>query len=289
MIYEELIGASVTPFTADGEVDYSEFDYLLTRYEKSNHGGVVICGSTGEGESLTAEEKRRLLERARARQTDMKIIMGLGFGSTAAVSAEVDRYRDMKPAAFLLVVPPYYRAPQEGILAHFVTVCRRYPDERFILYNIPARTGSALEFDTYRRALEACPNIVGLKDCSEDYDFVRRAAKLHPLWCGSDKASLDYLAAGATGFISAASIFYHETFHQLYESYKDGFRDLILDGYIRYFSNLLSLKSNPIGIKALLGLQGRPSTALRLPLVPYGPAEIKRVSALLPASEQPLN
>lgn len=284
MRYEELFGAVVTPFDADDHLDLTTFDRIMSIYSDTHHRGVVVAGSTGEGESLSFKERKQLLECACA-HPNLDIVMCLKGGSTAEVVREIKKYSGLSPFAFMVVVPPYYKAPDEGIYRHFHTIFKTFPGRCFFIYNIPSRTGSSLSLETYRRLTAECPNLHGLKDCSVNFDFVRKAAELGPLYGGSDDYALDYLKSGAVGFVSVASVFYPDSFHELFSAYQDGFHDLILYGYIRYVTNLLSLKTNPIGIKELFSLKSFPSMNLRLPLVPYDKSEREKLRKLLPVTE----
>ena len=284
MKYEELYGAIVTPMK-DDKIDLKTFDNILSLYEKNRHQGVIVAGSTGEGESLTINEKYELLKVA-LKHKNLDVIMAIKSGSTKSVIDEIKRYCTLDVKTFLIVVPAYYKAPQEGIYFHFAEIANTYNDKNIIVYNIPSRTGSNINYETVARLVNDYKNIVGIKDCSLNYEYVE---KITTVYCGSDDCALDYLKSGATKFISVCSIFYYDTIHQLYMEYNSGLYNYIMYGYLRYVTNLLSLKVNPIGIKELFKLKGYKSMDLRLPLVPYDEKERERLKKLIPISDMAID
>lgn len=283
MAYNELWGASITPFDENDEIDFLVFKDILKMYEKS-HSGIVIAGSTGEGQSLLKEERRKILEFT-LNNFDGKTIMGIKNGSLLEVMEELSNYEDLSPYAYLISLPGYYKAPDEGIYRYFDKILTTFKNRNFILYNIPSRTGSMLSTKVLERLIEKHKNLIALKDSSLNLEFVKKASQICPLYCGSDDLTLEYLKNGACGYISVASIFFSESFHDLFVEFQNGFHDLILYGYIRYVTNVLSQKVNPIGIKELFKLKGFKSTNLRLPLCEYDEIERKRLYKIMPAHE----
>lgn len=287
MKYDELYGAIVTPMK-DDKIDLKTFDNILSLYEKNRHQGVIVAGSTGEGESLTINEKYELLKVA-LKHKNLDVIMAIKSGSTKSVIDEIKRYCTLDVRTFLIVVPAYYKAPQEGIYFHFAEIANTYNDKNIIVYNIPSRTGSNINYETVARLVNDYKNIVGIKDCSLNYEYVEKLSKITTVYCGSDDCALDYLKSGATKFISVCSIFYYDTIHQLYMEYNSGLYNYIMYGYLRYVTNLLSLKVNPIGIKELFKLKGYKSMDLRLPLVPYDEKEREMLKKLIPISDMAID
>lgn len=279
MKYEELYGAIVTPMK-DDKIDLKTFEKILFLYEKNRHQGVVVAGSTGEGESLKIKEKKELIKMA-LKHNNLDIIVATHSGSTKSVIEEIIEYKDLDIKTFLIVVPAYYKAPQEGIYCHFAEIANCFKDKKIIIYNIPSRTGSNINYETVYRLIKDYKNIIGIKDCSLNYEYVEKLSKITTVYCGSDDSALDYLKAGATKFISVCSIFYYNIIHQLFMEFQNGLYNYIMYGYLRYVTNLLSLKVNPIGIKELFKLKGFKSMDLRLPLVPYDENEIERLKKLI--------
>lgn len=149
MKYEELYGAIVTPMK-DDKIDLKTFENILSLYEKNRHQGVIVAGSTGEGESLTINEKYELLKVA-LKHKNLDVIMAIKSGSTKSVIDEIKRYCTLDVKTFLIVVPAYYKAPQEGIYFHFAEIANTYNDKNIIVYNIPSRTGSNINYETVAR------------------------------------------------------------------------------------------------------------------------------------------
>lgn len=283
MGYNELWGASITPFDEDDRIDYEVFRDILAIYNKS-HSGLVVAGSTGEGQSLSSKERKGLLKFT-LDHYEGKTIMGIKNGSLVEVKKELLNYKDLSPYAYLISLPAYYKAPDEGIYRYYDEIFKMFKNKNFIIYNIPSRTGSMLSLSVLERLKKKNENLIAIKDSSLNLEFVKKASQICPLYCGSDDLSLDYLKNGACGYISVASVFFSESFHDLFVEFQNGFHDLILFGYIRYVTNVLSQKVNPIGIKELFKLKGFKSMNLRLPLCPYDEQERKRLFKIMPAHE----
>jgi len=268
-----VVTAMVTPFREDTSLDLDGAQELASWLAEHGSDAIVVAGSTGESATLTHDEKRELLGAViQAAGGRAKIIAGTGTYSTAE-SVELSRSAEELGADAVLVVAPYYnKPPQRGLLAHF-----RHTAEAVSLpvlaYNIPGRTAVRIEHDTLLQMAEV-PNIVGVKDSTGDFQAVARLIDEAPsgfeVYSGDDWATFGYLCLGAVGVVSVASHLVGDRIHQM--------TDLLTSGDVAAARKIheelsplfasLFITTNPIPVKAALGLVGRPAGPPRLPLVP---------------------
>lgn len=263
--------ALVTPFLADGQVDYPALGRLL---EKQLAGGVdylVVLGTTGEAATLTEAEReavRAFIVRKIAGR--LPLVLGVGGNCTAAVVSQLNALHDVLLQDFtaILSVCPYYNKPsQEGLYRHFCTVAEASPVP-VLLYNVPGRTGVNLLPETVLRIHAAEPDkVCGVKEASGNIEQIERLIHEAPadflVLSGDDAIACPLMEAGAAGLISVASNAFPEAFHRLVHT-----RDRVLQDEYAEMIRLLFAEGNPSGIKTVLALQGTIGNHLRLPLVP---------------------
>ena len=267
--------ALVTPFAADGP-DLSVLDKLIQLHLDSGTAAITVCGTTGEASTMTARERRAVMERAVDTVNGrIPVIAGAGSNDTkTAVESALDAQRAGADA--VLAVTPYYnKTTQEGLIAHYMRMADRL-EIPLILYNVPARTGMTIGIETYE-ALSRHPNIAGTKEASGNVrlvsEILARCRKGFTVWSGSDSDATAFLALGAQGVISVAANVVPLAMAELtsfalsgdYPSAAGIQRKLLtLDA-------LLASEVNPIPVKAALELMGYDVGLPRLPLVPCSP------------------
>ncbi len=196
----------VTPFTADGEVDWPAVEKLIDDLITGGADGIVVSGTTGETSTLTDPEKIRLVEVGKdVAAGRAKIITGGGSNETAH-AMQLARQSEKAGADGNLVVTPYYNKPtQAGILTHFRMIADA-TDLPVILYDIPGRTGVPIKYETILR-LAKHPNILAVKDAKGDFSEVSRVINQTDLlyFSGDDANVLPHLAIGATGLIGVTA------------------------------------------------------------------------------------
>lgn len=196
----------VTPFTADGEVDWPGVEKLIDELIAGGADGIVVTGTTGETSTLTDPEKIRLVEVGKdVGAGRAKIITGGGSNETAH-AMQLARQSEKAGADGNLVVTPYYNKPtQAGILTHFRMIADA-TDLPVILYDIPGRTGVPIKYDTMLR-LAKHPNILAVKDAKGDFSEVSRVLNQTDLlyFSGDDANVLPHLAIGAVGLIGVTA------------------------------------------------------------------------------------
>jgi 4-hydroxy-tetrahydrodipicolinate synthase len=204
--FGQVLVALVTPFRADGEVDWPAVERHMDAVISAGADGLVVSGTTGETSTLTDPEKIRLVEVGRAVAAGRaKIIQGGGSNETAH-AIQLYRHSVSAGADAVMIVTPYYNKPtQAGILTHFRMVADA-TDLPVILYDIPGRTGVPIRYETILRAAQH-PNIVAIKDAKGDFAEVSRVLNQTDLlyYSGDDSNVLPHLAIGASGLIGVTA------------------------------------------------------------------------------------
>jgi 4-hydroxy-tetrahydrodipicolinate synthase len=204
--FGQVLVALVTPFTADGEVDWAGVEKHIDSVIVGGADGVVVTGTTGETSTLTDPEKITLVEVAKSVSGGRaKVITGGGSNETAH-AIELYRASERAGADGVMIVTPYYNKPtQAGVLTHFRMIADA-TDLPVILYDIPGRTGIPITFETIVRAAKH-PNILAVKDAKGDFSEVSRVLNQTDLlyFCGDDANALPELSIGATGLIGVTA------------------------------------------------------------------------------------
>ncbi|MBL3698481.1 4-hydroxy-tetrahydrodipicolinate synthase [Leucobacter luti] len=204
--FGQVLVALVTPFQADGEVDWAAVEKHIDDCIVSGADGIVVTGTTGETSTLTDPEKIKLVEVAKAVSGGRaKIITGGGSNETAH-AIELYKASEKAGADGVMIVTPYYNKPtQAGLLTHFRMVADA-TDLPVILYDIPGRTGVPITYETILR-LAKHPNILAVKDAKGDFSEVSRVLNQTDLmyFSGDDANVLPHLSIGATGLIGVTA------------------------------------------------------------------------------------
>jgi 4-hydroxy-tetrahydrodipicolinate synthase len=204
--FGQVLVALVTPFTADGEVDWAGVEKHIDDVINDGADGIVVTGTTGETSTLTDPEKLKLVEVGKkVANGRAKIITGGGSNETAH-AIELYKHSEKVGADGVMIVTPYYNRPtQAGVLTHFRMIADA-TDLPVILYDIPIRTGTPIKYETMLRAAQH-PNIVAVKDAKGDLAEVSRVLNQTDLiyFSGDDTTILPGLAIGMTGLIGVTA------------------------------------------------------------------------------------
>ncbi len=266
-----VLTAMVTPFDAEGNIDFEQAKRLAHALLDSGSDGLVVCGTTGEAPTISTKEKWRLFaEVKRSVGGRAPVIANSGDNCTADSVQLAREAEEIGVDGHLLVVPYYNKPPQEGIFRHFEAVARAVK-KPCILYNIPSRTGVNMSAETALR-LSRIPNIVGIKECGELEQVAQIIAGARDgfrIWYGDDARLLPMLSVGAYGVISVASHLVGTQIAGMIQAYRGGQVD---EAAARHRELLplfqaLSLVTNPIPVKFALNHLGFRVGAPRLPLV----------------------
>lgn len=290
MEFGRLITAMVTPFDADGQIDWSTtgrlIDYLI---EEQQSDSLVVSGTTGESPTLSDEEKIELFRFA-VKHADgrCKIIAGTGSNNTAH-SIHLTKEAEAAGVDGILLVVPYYNRPsQEGLYQHFKAIAEATALPIF-LYNVEGRTGVNLSVDTTLRLAEI-PNIVATKDCASTdqlTQIISAAPAGFKVYSGDDSATLPALSVGAYGIVSVSSHIIGSEMKQMITAYIEGNvqEAARLNGECHpIFKGLFGCPHpvpNPVAVKYAMGLKGLPVGGVRLPLVTVTEAESEFLRKLI--------
>ena len=288
--FGSLLTAMVTPFAANNDVDLSVAATLAQQLVAAGNDGLIINGTTGESATTSDEEKAQLLRAVVAAVgASTHILAGVGTNDTRH-SIDLAQAAVETGATGLLIVTPYYnRPPQEGLVRHFHAIADA-TDLPMITYDIPKRTGTAIETDTLVRIAEH-PRIVANKDAKGDLDSAQWGmARTGLAWyCGDDILNLPMLAVGAAGMVSVVGHIVGDRLKAMAQAMWDGrtaeaaaINASLLPVYTGLFRT-----QGVILTKAALGMQGLPGGPVRLPLVDATPEQCEQLRRDLNAGGVP--
>lgn len=289
--FGRLLTAMVTPFNADGSINYeagADFaDWLLA----NGSDGLVVEGSTGEAATMDMDEKIKFMQTIVARVNGRaKIVAGAGTNCTAST---IDLVKKMEAGGVdgVLVVGPYYNKPtQEGYYQHFAAVAKatKLP---IIVYNVPGRTGGNIAPETVARLAADFSNIVAIKEAAGNVAQTAELYRVLPedfsIYSGDDGMILPFLSVGACGLISVLANVNGNILQQLMQAYSEGrVKDAAdLNKVMVPLAKAMFIESNPIPIKAAVTkVTGIEAGAPRLPLTPISAAAEAKLDAALKAA-----
>ena len=278
--------ALVTPFTSSGAVDEAGVRRLARRQVEAGVHFLVPCGTTGEAPTLSAEEKRRVVELVVQEAAGrVPVLAGAGGYDTRGV---VESARAMHEAGAngLLSVTPYYNKPTpEGLFRHYQAIAGATPLP-IVVYNVPGRTGCNVDPLTLAR-LATIPHVVGVKEASGNMTQICEVLKALPadfvVLSGDDALTLPAMAVGARGVVSVASNEVPAEMARLVEAAERNDFAAAREIHARLFPLMLAnfAESNPIPVKHAMALMGLVEESYRLPMVPPGAQTRERLLRVL--------
>lgn len=279
------ITALVTPFTAQGAVDYGALQALVARQTAAGVEGICSVGTSGESPTLTHEEHHKVIEKTiEFAAGKCRIVAGTGANSTSEAVSLTKAVIAMGGADACLQVTPYYNKPNaEGLYRHFMTIADL--GLPVVLYNVPGRAGREIPLDVVAR-LAKHPNIVAIKEAAGSVERVSAIKNLVPdfaVLSGDDSLTLPMISVGAQGVISVASNIIPKEMGDMVRAALAGDFAAARDLHRRYyplFHNLF-IDTNPVMVKEALALTGRITRAFRLPLCETTDANLAILRATL--------
>lgn len=268
MLLQGVYTALVTPFS-NGKIDWKAFETLLENQVAGKVAGVVPVGTTGESPTLSTEEHIQVIARTvEIINGRCQVIAGTGANSTEE-AIHLTREAKAAGADATLQVTPYYNKPtQEGIYRHFTTIADQ-TGLPVVLYNVPGRAGVPIATDTIAR-LSAHPLMVAVKEAGGSVDRVSEILDLCDITVlsGDDSLTLPMISVGAKGIISVASNLIPGELTAMVDAALAGDFKTAREAHRKYyplFRNLF-IESNPIPVKAAMGMTGAITPEYRLPL-----------------------
>ena len=276
----EVLTAIVTPFDADGRIDYERFRELALYLVDHGSDGVVVAGTTGESPTLTDDERLELVRAAvDAVGGRATVVAGTGTYSTAH-SVHLTRQADEIGVDGFLVVTPYYnKPPARGIVEHFKAIAVE-SDRPIVVYNIPGRVVVNIEPETIAELAEI-PSVRAVKQANDDIEQARRilAETDLDLYAGDDNLIYPFLELGGIGGVCVHTHVVGPQVKRMIRAFREGDAATAkrIDEELAPAYELLRVQTNPIAIKAALNLIGQPVGGLRLPLVEADEREVARI------------
>ncbi|HEX9242553.1 MAG TPA: 4-hydroxy-tetrahydrodipicolinate synthase [Anaeromyxobacter sp.] len=274
--------AVVTPMK-DGGVDLRALRELVEWHVAEGTDGIVPCGTTGEGATLTAAERaevvKAVVETARGRVT---VIAGAGSNATHEAIESVKMAKELRADAALVVTPYYNKPTPEGLYRHYLAIweATRFP---VVAYNVPSRTAVDLMPETVARLAKAGA-IVGIKEATANMDrqvqLVEQVGKDAIAYLsGDDFTALPYIACGGHGVISVVGNIAPRAMKELVVAARRGDFAKALEKQVAMadLNRTMFVETNPGPVKAAVALLGKASGDLRLPLAPVSDASLLKV------------
>ena len=284
-MFKGSIVAIVTPFK-NGAVDEEKLRELVEFQIEGGTDAIVPCGTTGESSTLDYEEHDRVIqivvEQVKKR---VPVIAGTGSNSTREAIEMTEHAKQLGADGCLLVTPYYNKPTQEGLYLHYKAVAEAVAIPQ-ILYNVPGRTGVNLLPETVAR-LSAIKNIVAIKEATgslqQASEILALCGDQIDVLSGDDFITFPMMACGAKGVISVLANIMPKAVGDLTDAYFAGdlatARKLHLDTL--KISNAMFIESNPVPVKTALGLMGKCSDEVRLPLAPMSEANKNKLAAIM--------
>ena len=265
----EILTAIVTPFKADGAVDYDAFRALASHLVANGSDGLVVTGTTGESPTLSDDERFALYEAALDEVGDRATVLaGTGTYSTAHSVHLTRRAHELGAHGFLVITPYYNKPPVRGIVEHFRAIASE-TDRPIVVYNIPGRVVLNLETDTIAQLAEI-PTVRAVKQAYPDLKQARAIVELGlELYAGDDDLVFPFLELGGRGGVCVHTHVVGPRVKEMVRRFRAGDVEgaRALDEELRPSIELLRVAPNPIAIKAALNLLGHDVGGHRLPLV----------------------
>ena len=285
----ELRGAMtaiVTPFCEDGSADAAALERIARWQVEQGIHGLVPCGTTGEGATLTPEEQSQVVAAVvRGANGRVPVVAGCGSNDTSR-TVQAARIAAEAGADALLVVTPYYNKPnRSGMIAHFEAVSGA-TELPVVVYNVPGRTGQNLGSELTLR-LAAIPGVIGVKEASADLEQIAEILAARPagfaVLSGDDALTLPTLALGAEGVISVVSNEAPAEMSALVSAALAGEMARARELHYRLLPLMRAnfVESNPVPVKTAMGWLGHCRPDLRPPLGPLGESSQPKLRAAL--------
>ena len=279
--------ALITPFLADGSMDWEALVRLVEYQIRGGADFLCIMGTTAETPTLTADERRELkrvlVERVAGR---VPLLMGCGGNNTAAVVEDLQTADWSGIQGVLSVCPMYNKPSQEGLYQHFRAIAQASPVP-VVLYNVPGRTGVNMTAETTLRLARDFENIIAIKEASGNItqmdDIIKNKPASFDVISGDDGITFPLITLGAVGVISVIGNALPREFSRMVRLALQGEYATALTIHHKFAElfKLLFVDGNPAGVKAMLSAMGLIENNLRLPLVPTRLTTMEQISAIL--------
>ncbi|MGC1381140.1 MAG: 4-hydroxy-tetrahydrodipicolinate synthase [Candidatus Baltobacteraceae bacterium] len=290
-----IVTAMVTPFDDRGALDVHEAQRLARWLVERGNQGLVVAGSTGEGQTLDASERVELWKGVKeAVGRDASVIANAGTNATRESVAAAEAAEAAGADAILAVVPYYNKPTQSGMLAHFGAIAEA-TSLPVVIYNIPGRTAVNMLPETLFELARRHRTVVGVKESSGDLKQIGTIVRDRPegfgVWAGDDHLFLPCLALGADGVVGVASHLCSPQYRQMLDAYVAGRVEeaACIHASLLPLIEALFATTSPIPVKWAMAQLGFAVGACRLPLDEMPPSLAERLRPLLaPYAARPI-
>ena len=206
-LYPRVLTAIVTPLDESNNIDIQSMIELI-RFQILNGCGVVLFGTTGECPTITQDEIDIVYQNVVKHFDPLHFVIGVGGNNTQYCVDNILQAKKYGFTTFMLTTPYYNKPTQMGLESHFTYICQQYPDDKFILYNVPSRCGVNMLPTTVSNIYQKNKNVVAIKEASGDLNqmiSIRRLCPTLRLYCGDDGLVIPAMSIGSYGLISVVS------------------------------------------------------------------------------------
>lgn len=278
--------ALATPFKKDGEIDFECFIKLIEFQIVNGVDALIICGTTGEGSTLTVEEKLQLFDLAvRTVNKRLPVIAGTGSNSTSFALNLAKEAEKTGIDAHLIVTPYYNKCSQKGIIEHYFTLADNLT-KPLLVYNVPSRTGVNISPETYK-TLGEHENIIGVKEADPNMGKLVKSLLLCKdkldFYIGNDDLISVAVSLGCKGVVSVLSNVAPQFTHKMAKAGIEGNTAKSSAMQIEAITLIDALFSdvNPIPVKEAMDYLGLCGGRMRLPLCSMSPALKENLISIL--------
>lgn len=266
------IAPVITPFKKDYEIDFEALKGLIEYQIENGSHGISVTGTTGEPSSLTIEEREKVMETAiKTAAGRVPVVPGTGSVNQKEALRLTHAAEDMGADAALVIVPYYVKPNQKALFDHFKTIADSVKIP-ILIYNIPGRTATDMAPETMKALKDACPNIIGVKESNKDFEHANHIMHLcgrdFLLYSGIELLCYPMLAIGGAGYVSATANVAPKEVASIYDMWTAGDVQGAIDMHYRLLplNDVLFRDTNPVPMKAALGMMGKVEPIVRPPL-----------------------
>ena len=281
--------AIITPFLADGTIDWDSYTKLVEFWIKGKVEYLVVLGTTGESATIHGKEKQEVFSFvSKIVAGRVPVIAGIGGNDTNEIIEGFKSF-DLSGYEAILSVSPYYNKPsQEGLFQHYKALDKATPLP-IMMYNVPSRTGQNVSGETTVRIANECKNVFATKEACGNFDQINYIIKNKPadfmVISGDDGITLPMMACGADGVISVVANAYPADFSEMVRLCLQGKYTEAQKLHYRYTDiiNSLFTEGSPSGVKAYLSEMGLCQNTFRLPVWPVSAKLHEQIRGMIKA------
>lgn len=283
--------AIVTPFHADGKIDWDSYKKLIEFWISGKVEYLVVLGTTGESATVHGDDKQQVFSFvSKTVAGRLPLVAGIGGYDTNEVLHGFKTF-DLAGYDAILSVSPYYSKPnQEGLFQYYKTLSDNAPLP-VMMYNVPGRTGQNITAETQLRIARECKNVFATKEASGNFDQIMQIIKYKPadfmVISGDDGITLPMIALGAEGVTSVVANAYPKGFSDMVRLCLDGKFEEARELHYRYTDiiNSMFAEGSPSGVKAYLSQMGLCQNTFRQPVWPVSAVHHAKIKELMKGVE----